>query len=155
LRLGGNKVSIYQCPIRDRAELKSFNYLRPLFGGKVGREMKPWTYRNYTSSITSDVDFGATKRGYSLREAIGFAQSELALRLEEFPEEAPMALVALAAFAIRQVAFDAFQRDDLFVSELREAMESEKLAFVISVLQGDELDEFKRDVSKVKSMLRC
>ena len=116
--------------------------------------MKPWTYHKYSSSITSNVEFGVAKRGYSLIEAIGFAHSELALRLEEFPEEAPMALVALAAFAIRQVAFDAFQRDDFFVSELREAVEPVKLALVMSFLQGDELDEFKRDVSTVRSMLR-
>ncbi len=111
--------------------------------------MQPWTYLDYVKSIASDVEFGMVQRGYSFSEAIGFAHSELALRLEELSGEAPMAIIALAANALHKCDFDALQKDEFFISELRDAIKSDRVAPIICSLPADELHKFKEDVALI------
>jgi len=115
--------------------------------------MQSWTYHNYIESIESDVKFGVDERGYSAGEAIGFAHSELALRLEKFPEETPMALIAVAAHAIQMGTFDEFAQDEFFMSELDEAIHPESVASVVRTLPRAELGKFSEDLTTIKRAL--
>ncbi len=81
--------------------------------------MLSWIYRSYTASIKKDVEFGVAGRGYNLIEAIGFARSEFELKIEVLPEEAPMALIALATCALREGVFGVFEQNELFLSDLQ------------------------------------
>ena len=115
--------------------------------------MQAWGYLDYKSSVRNDVDFGVSRRGYSPAQSIGFAHSELALRLEEFPEEAPLALVALAMRAISENILHTYDPEDLFVLELRGAVMPERVGSVLHMLPSDQVEEFKRDIENVKSAL--
>ncbi|QUP55978.1 hypothetical protein GO998_19845 (plasmid) [Ralstonia syzygii] len=115
--------------------------------------MLSWTYRNYATSIKKDVEFGVMKRGYTLIEAIGFAHSELELRIEALPEEAPMALIALAACALREGVFGVFERDELFLSDLRGVVVIESVENIIKTLPSDEVGGFREDFEVVARAL--
>jgi hypothetical protein len=115
--------------------------------------MKAWAYRDFTASIQKDVEFGVAKRGYSELQAIGFAHGELELREEEFPEETPMALVAVATQCILKRVLSAYLQEALFAAALREAIKDENVASVVRILPKDQVGEFKEDVEAVKAAL--
>ena len=112
--------------------------------------MKPWTYDDYKSAVNNNIDFGVAKRGYSEGEAVGFAHSELSLRLEEFPSEISLALVALAACGIERGGFEEYKRNDFFAAELRDAVNSQNTQEALKLLPFEQTNNFMNDVEMIK-----
>lgn len=112
--------------------------------------MNAWTYSDYISAVKGDISFCTDMRGYSLEEAIGFAHSELTLRLEESPVEAPLALVALARSAIDAGIFGSYTSDDDFIVELSTALEDSRVGGALQMLNPEQRSAFSGDVALVK-----
>lgn len=80
--------------------------------------MQHWTYSQYKVAVKSDIEYALTKHGYLPAQAIGYAHNELALRLDEYPEESALALVALGCEARTLKLLDVYPEDDAFVEEV-------------------------------------
>lgn len=107
--------------------------------------MQRWTYSQYRAAVRGDVDYAISKHGYLPIQAIGFAHNELALRLEEYPEEAVLALVALGFEARNRQLLDAYPEGDAFIEEVMTYLELSRVEAVRRGLPDSEQAAFKED----------
>lgn len=115
--------------------------------------MQRWTYSQYTAAIKSDIDYALSKHGYLPVQAIGFAHNELALRLDEYPEEAVLALIALGSEARRLRLLDTYPEDDAFIEEVLEHLQPSLVETIRSNLPDSEQETFFGDATALAQSL--
>lgn len=115
--------------------------------------MDSWNYQDYLNSVQKDMVFGIESRKYDIEEAFGFAHEELSLRLEEFPEETPLALTALAVCLNGYGKLSMFSSEDDFISEINIAYEPNQLQLASAKLDPKQTEIFSSDVELVKDVL--
>ena len=115
--------------------------------------MNPWGYNNYLSSVRHDMKLGMDEMGLSLLQSFGYAHNELALRLEEFPVELPLALIALAICLLEYDGLNDLDFDSDFVTELLESTEEKNFKVAISDISRDDFYRYKTDLERVKKEL--
>ena len=84
--------------------------------------MDSWGYEDYRKYVEGSFEHAVAKWDFSAGAAIGFAHSELTKRLDELPEEIPLALVALASKVLDMGFLRDLSVDDDFIGEVREAV---------------------------------
>ena len=112
--------------------------------------MEHWTYLQYRAAVENDVDYALSKRRYSSVQAVGYAHNELALRLEERPDEATLALVALATEANRRGVLNQHPIDTPFAIEVSERLLPKFVEEAIRKMSSDEKDVFEQDVTALR-----
>ncbi len=85
--------------------------------------MDSWGYEDYKKYVEGSFEHAVAKWKFSAGAAIGFAHSELAMRLDELPEEIPLALVALASKALDMGFLRDLSVDGDSICEVREAVD--------------------------------
>jgi hypothetical protein len=115
--------------------------------------MQRWTYSQYKVAVKSDIDYALTKHGYLPTQAIGYAHNELALRLDEHPEEATLALVALGSEANALQVLDAYPADDAFIEEILQHLQPSLVANIGGSLSYSEQTAFVEDAERLAQSL--
>lgn len=115
--------------------------------------MQRWTYSQYKAAVKSDINYALSKHGYLPTQAIGFAHNELALRLDEYPEEAALALVALGSEARRLRLLDVYPEDDAFITEVLEHIQPSLVETIWRHLPDSEQEAFLGDTTELAQSL--
>lgn len=115
--------------------------------------MSPWKYRDYRESVEHDVEQGLRELGFNIDQSIGYAHTELSLRLDDFPEENVLALTALAICANQHKALSSYAAGDELFDELALAYANGAHEKIIEHLDEAQKGEFLRDFETVISVL--
>lgn len=116
--------------------------------------MTPWTYRDYRQSVEYDVTQGIEQLGFNVDQSIGYASNELALRLDEFPDENVMALTALAIAANQRGSLFSYSAGDELYDELVDAYSKEEHLVTAAAIENlTQKNEFLQDVDVVSKTL--
>jgi hypothetical protein len=115
--------------------------------------MQRWTYTQYKAAVKCDMDYALSTHGCLPAQAIGFAHNELALRLEEYPEEVALALVALGSKACTLRLLDAYPKDDAFIEEVLEHLQPSLLETIRNNLPDSEQEAFWGDAMALAQSL--
>ena len=115
--------------------------------------MNPWSYRDYKNSIEHDVVQGMTQLGFNTDQSIGYANNEILLRLEEYPEENVLALTALAISAYQRGTLSSYASGDELYEELKEAYAKGEHLAMAERIDYTRKQEFLSDVDVVKKTL--
>ena len=115
--------------------------------------MHPWSYSDYRKSVEHDVTQGIEQLGFTVSGAIGYANNELLLRLDEFPAENVMALTALAIAANQRGTLSLYSKEDEFREELVQVYANGEHVVIAEKLDSLQKREFLRDVGIVSSVL--
>ena len=115
--------------------------------------MKPWGYRDYVRSVSSDVEEGIGKLGYDFGQAILFAYSSLELKLENFPGEEIFALTALLACILDRGALSFYEVEDEIPFKCARSCADGSVGNASQALNGAELVDFLCDLGRVRAAL--
>lgn len=115
--------------------------------------MQRWTYSQYKSSVKSDIEYAMSKRGCLPAQAIGYAHNELVLRLDEYPDETALALVALGCEARALELLDMYSEDDAFIEELLQHLRPSFVEQMGNKLPANERAEFAVDAKALAQIL--
>ncbi len=115
--------------------------------------MNSWGYEDYRKYVERSFEHAVEKWNFSAGAAIGFSNSELAMRLDELPEEIPLALVALASKALDTGSLRDLSVDDDFIGKVREAVDRCIPEASCARHCNDGWSLFNADVSRIKKAL--
>lgn len=115
--------------------------------------MDSWDYEDYRRYVEGSFEHAVKKWNFSAGAAIGFAHSELAVRLDELPEEIPLALIALASKALDMGFLRYLSVDDDFIGEVREVVDRCIPEACCAHHRNDGRSLFITDASRVKKAL--
>ncbi len=115
--------------------------------------MQRWTYSQYKAAVKDDIHYALAKHGCQPTQAIGYAHNELALRLDEFPEEAPLALVALGCKALALEVLDAYPQNDAFIEDVLQHMQQSLVDEIRGKLPDGEQAAFVEDAKVLAQAL--
>jgi hypothetical protein len=116
--------------------------------------MDPWNYEDYLNSVKDDMELSLKKRGYNAEQAWGFAHTELERRLDQYPDETPLALTALALCAIEKGVLQPPRDGSLFLADLKRNLTDDRLMSAGQKLVPDQRSRLLRDVERVKRALK-
>ncbi|MGF1907869.1 hypothetical protein L4C38_00265 [Vibrio kasasachensis] len=88
--------------------------------------------------------------GMSPIQSFGFAHNELAYRLEIFPNEVPLALIALSVCLLEFHHLNELDPDIGFIPELMENMVDSRIDAAVRDLDKSDMKEFDAALAKVK-----
>lgn len=115
--------------------------------------MNPWSYSDYRKSVEHDITQGIEQLGFTIDGSIGYANNELLLRLDEFPDENVMAITALAIAANHRGTLSSYSDDDEFYKELVRAYANGEHVTIAERLDSLQKREFFHDVGIVSKVL--
>jgi hypothetical protein len=115
--------------------------------------MKPWGYRDYVRSVSSDVDEGMGRLGYDFGQSILFAYYSLELKLENFPEEEILALTALLSCILDRGALSFYEVEDEIPFKFARSCANGGVGNASQALNGADLVDFLRDLGRVRAAL--
>jgi hypothetical protein len=96
---------------------------------------------------------GQEQMGFNKLQSFGYAHNELIMRLEEFPNEIPLALVGLAACLAEYGELNELPCDEGFLLELKDNLEVRHIEGAVKYLDSEDRKLFMIDLEKVKSLL--
>jgi hypothetical protein len=115
--------------------------------------LNPWGYKKYLDSVRCDMKVGQEQMGFNQLQSFGYAHNELVMRLEEFPNENPLALVGLAACLAESGGFNELSSDEGFILELKDNLKMQCIEDAVKHLDQEDTRQFMADLEKVKSLL--
>ncbi|WP_313284459.1 hypothetical protein [Delftia tsuruhatensis] len=110
-----------------------------------------WSYGEYKKAVDSAVNYGRDRLGLNIIESIGFADNELQLVMEDFPDEIVMALTAIAIAAKKMGVLSFYKEGDVFYDDLIKMYldgDHLKIAKISDVYQRQEFFEDIKVISK-------
>lgn len=115
--------------------------------------MSPWNYGDYKKSVERNVVQSMTQMGFTIDQSIGYAHNELALRLEEHPDESVLALTALAISAYQRGTLSGYASGDELFDELKEAYKKGKHWAMMARMSSQQDQEFRQDAGAIAQFL--
>jgi len=106
-----------------------------------------WTYLQYQASVRGDIEYAMGRLGFLPGAALGRAYNELALRLDEYPAETALALVAIANEARTLNMLDEFPADDAFLQHFLQYLQPLMLKEAGSNLSAEEKEVLAGDAA--------
>ena len=115
--------------------------------------MNPWGYKNYRDSVSYDMKKGQEEMGFNSFQSFGYAHNELAVRLEEFPNETPLALIGLAIRLCELSSLNELESDEGFILELKENLDVQAIEVAVKCLSAEDRELFIADLEMVRSLM--
>ena len=106
-------------------------------------QKEKWSYQDYLDGVQRSIDYATKELGFNLEQALGYAQTDLELRVEWFPAESILFLTALVICSIRHGVADAFKTDEFFLDAIRAAYAQQQNATEVDDRLAEDMEHVK------------
>ena len=114
--------------------------------------MENWSYSDYKQSISDSIEQAVKELGFSIEQAIGYAESDLDFRLSEKPNETALAMIALGKVIIDNSMSRHLLNYPFFIEELKQITSSLD-AINFPALDEKDLKTFNQDKEIVSKFI--
>lgn len=112
--------------------------------------MTRWTYLDYLKSARGDVKCAMEQLGYSISEAVGYADSMVELRLEEYPEERGLLFTAICVVLQENGVLKVHAVNNEYLDDAICFYAGDNLNKLLSLLPETQVDQFISAVLMIK-----